>query len=94
MFATAAASFAFTGPVVNTKVCAQSRAAVSMGMDRRSLLQTAAGAAIAGFPLAAQVWILPASPIRWVVGALGLEELPRRASWPADEAAAARKIAW
>ena len=45
MLAAAAASFAFTGPV-NTKVCTQSRAAVSMGMDRRSLLQTAAGASV------------------------------------------------
>ena len=54
MLAAAAASFAFTGPV-NTKVCTQSRAAVSMGMDRRSLLQTAAGAAVLGLPLAAQV---------------------------------------
>jgi len=70
MLAAAAASIAFTGPVT-TKVCTQSRAAVSMGMDRRNFLQTAAGAAVLGLPLAAQVRILPACLSCWVVGSLG-----------------------
>ena len=78
MLVAAAASFAFTGPVT-TKVT-QSRAAVSMGMDRRNFLQTAAGAAVLGLPLAAQVWILPACLSCWVVGSLGRTQSSQRAS--------------
>lgn len=53
----ALASYGFSAPL-SSKACAQSRAAVSMSgaqLDRRGLLQTAAGAVLAaGMPLAAQ----------------------------------------